>query len=420
MSLQSSKGSAAPDDDMQRLLRVHKSIDALVDLIPAKYYIPPSTSRKDPTDSVATSDADPGALGNKKNKDNSSRTSGGSGGKILATHNAKKQAAPKQAIKEATKKAKKWKLDPSSDAHLLTSAAVASEAEKSVSNGASTVQPANSIEELRDRLRQKIAMARLKRGLEVKDTAQDGSQGESPSAASSHSFRNGTAGNAPIPRSRQEILEKRMKKRKELKEQIQKRKSGDSSALSSKKNAAKDIAAELKKAALSGEGSLDFSRISFSSKSTSKDAVTLTNGAFKNTRLAKKHDPKTLLTKLEHEKQKLAELAVKNPEKHAAVVEASKWEKATAMAHGEVVRDNVSLVKKSVKKLEKRKAKSQSEWKKRNDAVSHSKAERDKKRAENLRARAEGKKKKGPLHGVKKGAGAKMKRAGFEGRAPRR
>ncbi|KAJ3078208.1 hypothetical protein HK100_010789, partial [Physocladia obscura] len=144
-------------------------------------------------------------------------------------------------------------------------------------------------------------------------------------------------------------------------------------------------------------------------KPNAKTSTTASSGTYKNTRLAKKYDPKSLLAKLENEKVKLADLASKNPTKHAAVLENARWEKATAMAHGAVIRDDMALVKKTVKKLEKRKVKSHNEWKKRTDGVAKSIMDRDKIRAENLKARSEGKK-KNVSHGVKKGSGVTKKK----------
>ncbi|KAJ3022232.1 UNVERIFIED_CONTAM: hypothetical protein HDU68_009242 [Siphonaria sp. JEL0065] len=376
------------------LEKVQLSIDALVDLIPVKAYVVS-------TQSADTDDFEGGSSRDKKH---------------LATHNAKKQMAPKQAIKEATKKARKWKLDPESDAQTSTSAVLQASAV-----AASTATPiqaitssASSISELRDKVKEKIADMKRLRGMAVEENKLKQQE------------KTADGKKLPTPKSRQEILEKRLKRKQDRKEEVAKKKKGES-IVSGQNAASKDVAARLGKAAL-GEDTMDFSRLNFGeaknhgkrgsnpSTSTKQIIATAQGTTNKQHRLNKKHhDPKSLLSKLENDAKKLTEMATKNPEKHAAIVEKSKWDKAAAMAGGEVVRDDVKLVKKTVKRLEKKKVKSHNEWKSRKDGVAKGIADRDKKREANLKARSDGKKmgvKKGS--GVKKG-GASKKRAGFEG-----
>ncbi|KAI8616084.1 surfeit locus protein 6-domain-containing protein [Chytriomyces sp. MP71] len=378
----------------ERLLSLQKSIDALVDLIPAKVY-------------VATADE-----------------AFGSGLDKFSTHNSKKQSAPKQAIKEATKKARKWKLDPSSEAQTSTSEIVKQQPsdQTSVSSGLSAAvagtTTASSIADLRNRVKEKIDDMRRKRGIAVaanksKQAEKHGKTGAEGNQDESHTLESKKS--APAPRSRQEILERRLKKRNERQEKLKKKRQGEGVMGGSKK----DVAASLGKSAV-GQDALNFSRLNFTGKATSKETVTV-NGAAPTSRLNKKHsDPKSLLAKLQNQNTKLEELATTNPTKHAAIVEKQKWEKAAAMAGGEVVRDDVKLVKKTVKKLEKRKDKSKGEWKDRIESVAKTMMDKQKKRNENLKARSDGKKKNGGL-GVKKGGvkkgkgGSSKKRAGFEG-----
>ncbi|KAJ3084664.1 hypothetical protein BCR33DRAFT_712014 [Rhizoclosmatium globosum] len=381
----------------ERLELLQASIDALVDLIPVKAYV------------VSNTLADDEVLPSSKDK------------KYLATHNAKKQIAPKQAIKEATKRARKWKLDPESDAQTSTSTHLQKQQPTTAQDPSTTplVAPqttsASSIADLRDKVKERITEMKRMRGMAVEENK----------AAQLKAASEGKK--LPTPRSRQEILEKRLKKRKERKEEVLKKKKGE--GVMGAGAAAKDVAARLGKAAL-GEDTMDFSRLNFGGKvsgtgKAGSATVTTTNAAGltnKQHRLNKKHhDPKSLLSKLENDAKKLKEMASVNPEKHAAIVEKSKWEKAAAMAGGEVVRDDIKLVKKTVKRLEKKKVKSHNEWKSRKDGVAKGIADRDKKREANLKQRSENKKmgvKKGSgvkKGGSKSGGGGGKKRAGFEG-----
>ncbi|TPX74412.1 hypothetical protein CcCBS67573_g04327 [Chytriomyces confervae] len=385
-----------PDAAHARLLKIQQSIDALVDLIPAKVYLAADESF-------------------------------GAGLDKFSTHNAKKQSAPKQAVKDASKKARKWKLDPSSEAQTSTSDAVKQQVPSALltkmtaasTNGTSV---ATSIADLRVRVKEKIADLRMKRGLAVetnkaKQLEKHGKKGDADS--DDDESASASTKPSPAPRSRQEILEKRLKKRKERQEKLKKKKQGEGIMGGSKK----DIAAGLGKAAV-GEETLEFSRLNFTAKASAKSAVTVSGANPSTTLSGKKSDAKSLLTKLTNQTAKLESLATTNPTKHAAIVETAKWEKAAAMASGEVVKDDIKLVKKTVKKLEKRKDKSKGEWRDRIEGVAKTMMDKQKKRVENLKARSDGKKKNGGL-GVKKGAGVKKgksggggggkKRAGFEG-----
>ena len=92
--------------------------------------------------------------------------------------------------------------------------------------------------------------------------------------------------------------------------------------------------------------------------------------------------------------------------------------KGKKRAHGEKVRDDTSLLKKTLKRREKAKKKSESEWKERKDGVAKGQAMKQKRREENLKKRSEEKGGKGKKKGGAKGGAkpkAKMSRPGFEG-----
>ncbi|KAI9680786.1 MAG: hypothetical protein M1817_004226 [Caeruleum heppii] len=89
------------------------------------------------------------------------------------------------------------------------------------------------------------------------------------------------------------------------------------------------------------------------------------------------------------------------------------WLNARKRAQGESIRDDTNLLKKTLKRKEKAKKKSEGEWKERIEGVQKSKDMRQKKREGNLKKRREEK----GVHGKKKKGVAKKikKRPGFEG-----
>lgn len=96
------------------------------------------------------------------------------------------------------------------------------------------------------------------------------------------------------------------------------------------------------------------------------------------------------------------------------------WLNAKKRAHGERIRDDTSLLKKTLKRKEKQKKKSEKEWNERLEGVRRAGEAKQRKREDNLAKRREEKGKKGGK-GLKKG---KKKRPGFEGsirtKAPRK
>ncbi|CAI5758033.1 unnamed protein product [Candida verbasci] len=135
-------------------------------------------------------------------------------------------------------------------------------------------------------------------------------------------------------------------------------------------------------------------------------------------------DIKAHLQKLEKKKQKLSNLS---PSEKAKQLEKDKWQRVMAQAEGIKLKDDEKLLKKSLKRKEKQKLKSEIEWKERKQFVKDSVAARAKKREENLKARKESKglSKKAKKHqpklkkftGLINNKNGKKKRAGFEGSA---
>ncbi|MCJ1477126.1 surfeit locus protein [Lambiella insularis] len=126
-------------------------------------------------------------------------------------------------------------------------------------------------------------------------------------------------------------------------------------------------------------------------------------------------DPQTALQAANNRTQRISAL---DPTKRADIEEKDTWLNAKKRAHGEKIRDDSSLLKKTLKRKEKAKQKSGKEWGARIEGVEKGKAMRQKKREENLQKRKDekgvkGKKAKVKAKGAKKGK-AKA-RPGFEG-----
>ena len=156
-------------------------------------------------------------------------------------------------------------------------------------------------------------------------------------------------------------------------------------------------------------GNFSFGRVAFGDGSQlSHDlSYVLSNGKRKGP-----SDPKTALLKVQAQKQRMEEL---DPEKRKDIAEKEAWLKARRRVEGEKIRDDEATLKKTIKRKEVAKKKSEKAWKDRQKGVDYAQKERQKKREENLKKRREEKMSKG---GKKKGGagGAKKKgRPGFEG-----
>ena len=120
-------------------------------------------------------------------------------------------------------------------------------------------------------------------------------------------------------------------------------------------------------------------------------------------------DPATALQAAEKRQARLASL---DEGKRTNIEEKDAWLNASKHAHGERVRDDTSLLKKTLKRKEKQKEKSKKEWTERLDGIKKAQGMKQKRREENLQKRKDekgGKGKKG------KGKPKQKPRPGFEG-----
>ncbi|EMD36966.1 hypothetical protein CERSUDRAFT_123970 [Gelatoporia subvermispora B] len=389
---------------LQSALEQHnETFETLLKLIPAKYYLV-----QDETEEQAAS---------KYQK------------------HVKKQNTPKQALKEASKKAKREKLDPANNKTILDiqkeslhqdelsgkagkkskgkgkaaesdsdddamdvdepvdlqgSDDEESDGEDAADDAAMVPMPASGgIQALREKLHAR--MAALRRGRPVGD---------------------GEAG------SKDELLEERRRqraamrerRRKETKEKIRREEEmkgkkgkdkGRDKGPSTKTQLLVDETSS--KSGPSHNPRSNYTHVAFS-------AVVGTPGSSKKAeRLKTSSNPSQALDQLAARKEKLASMP---EEKRKAIAEKEKWEKAEARMEGVKVHDDESRLKKAVKRKEKEKQKSKKTWDERKEQVTANMAAKQKKRTDNIAMRNERRKDK------RKGVKTKEKaRPGFEGKS---
>lgn len=120
-------------------------------------------------------------------------------------------------------------------------------------------------------------------------------------------------------------------------------------------------------------------------------------------------DPATALQAAEKRQAHLASL---DDSKRADIEEKDMWLNARKHAHGERVRDDTSLLKKTLKRKEKQKDKSKKEWAERLEGIKKAQGMKQKRREDNLQKRKDEKGGKGKKS---KGKPKQKPRPGFEG-----
>ncbi|XP_020100608.1 ribosomal RNA-processing protein 14-C [Ananas comosus] len=113
----------------------------------------------------------------------------------------------------------------------------------------------------------------------------------------------------------------------------------------------------------------------------------------------------------ELERARRLEAAKKDPEKGEKFAMKHSWKAAASRAAGEKVHDDPKLLKESIKREERSRKKHAEKWKERMETVEKARAEKQKTRADNIRGRAEQKR----MRRIEKRE-KKLMRPGFEGR----
>jgi len=257
-----------------------------------------------------------------------------------------------------------------------------------VQNVAQTpAQGPKSITELRAKLEERLSKLRGRRGNNAEANA-----------------------GAAKPTSRQAILEARLKRRKDKKASQklakEKRANGGSEGLLVKETDDTFSNGKPSASSINDKGEVRFSKFEFAGLQKKKRGPTDAQGQLKM---------------VEAHKEKLAALQVADPEKASALKEKDTWKKALQLAQGEKVKDDVKLLKKTIKREETFKKKSSKEWGERKSTVTKGKDQKQKRREDNLKARLDQAKNKGKKEktGDKKKGGAKGGAKGGKGGKPK-
>jgi hypothetical protein len=220
-------------------------------------------------------------------------------------------------------------------------------------------------------------------------------------------------------RNRQELMEARRKKeeqrRAHKKELRLKAKAEEDARREAALASARDSPASslMSPAIHSPEHNFSFGRVAFSDGQQLADDLSALRDA------PKKRGPQDAATALAANEKKRQRIAGFDDKKRADIEDKDLWLHAKKRAHGEKVRDDTSLLKKTLKRKEKQKKKSEKEWGERKEGIAKSQAMKQKKREENLKKRRDEKGSKGKGKGKGKSVGSKKpkvkSRPGFEG-----
>ncbi|KAG0696788.1 surfeit locus protein 6-domain-containing protein [Suillus ampliporus] len=380
------------------------TFEALLNLIPAKYYL-----AKD------DHDADD-AVPSKYQK------------------HSKNQKAPKQAAKEASKKARRDKLDPANQKSVIdlqneaaldlerTNSKVKEKRKAAVL--ASDSDDADDDDDMQVDdvdLSDTVATAALDSGQPIVPMAKP----ESVAALRDKlhlrmaALRRGGQGGGE-PGDKDELLEERRRQRAALREKRRKEtrerrkaetegKKGSKKDIITKGLAIKnqllvpDLPATSKGPAASRHTDGPLTNVSFSAVagSSSKKAALLKTSS----------NPNQALSQLAARKEKLDSMP---EDKRKAIEDKSRWAKAEARLEGVKVKDDEARLKKAVKRKEKEKTKSKKSWDERKEHVTASMAAKQKKRSDNIAMRNERRSDKRKSSSSK---GKTKARPGFEGKA---
>jgi len=109
------------------------------------------------------------------------------------------------------------------------------------------------------------------------------------------------------------------------------------------------------------------------------------------------------LKKVESEQNELIRLQEENPEEGKELLRSKHWKTALAKAKGEKIRDNVQLLRKTIKKQTKIRQQSAKKWQQKKSETEKRVNERQEKRKTNLQKRKDDKKAKIKKRLIKKG-----------------
>ncbi|PPQ79031.1 hypothetical protein CVT25_002340 [Psilocybe cyanescens] len=345
---------------------------------------------------------------------------------------SKKQKAPKQAIKEASKKAKREKLDPANHKSIVDIQTENYLKQRETAKGKRKASSPDSDSEDEDEdvlMNVDIDMEDLDDG-EESGAEEDYAEIQSLPPAESievlreklHNkmalLRRGGKARAPLwgePSDKETLLDERRrqrsamreKRRKETREKIRREEEMKGRKKDKNKTDTRDKGNITKTQLLVPDASQNHKLQGPQASMTTVAYSALTGSSKKGQQFKTTADPQQALQQLAARKEKIAALP---EEKRKAIEEKEKWAKAEARLEGVKVHDDEARLKKAAKRKEKEKSKTKKTWEEKKEHVANSIAARQKKRNDNIAMRNERKKDK------QKG-GSKKARPGFEGKS---
>ena len=265
----------------------------------------------------------------------------------------RKQKQPKQVVKEASKKAKKAWLDPSIRKSLQARKEESGPPQEDIGEG-STLPNGVDVEEAETvALQSQESKDReMKRGIKVALGASEGSEEGSASEPeikggfSVEDVRSGDFSELQV-RLKARIADFRRKRKAPESACREVRKKRKKEARGEKKEKKKEIKKRVKQVETIKQAVI-FSKIDVSAPSRDWKPPT-----------SKKKDYRKLLAEVETKRKRLEETGESRREE---VQEKLNWQKAVDMARGSKVKDDPKLLKKTVKRLEKKKKASRKKW----------------------------------------------------------
>ena len=333
------------EKNLEDLLRAHSShFTSMAELIPAKFYV-----SKDP------------------------ESAGGEDRVAAAESKYWVNKRQKKTPKEVIKKAKKLKLDPEARKSVAELQAEADCLEEDVGdkekppNGFSVDRVQSlSLGNLQSRLKEKIESLRRSRKAPPEGKEDGGGGGD----------------------MKEKVVVKRKKKKEKLKreKELKKRKlvsggGGGDGAVKGSAGKGEERETEVKKR-------VTFSKFDFSLPVQAEDQERAVEGKTKN-KSGGKRDYKKLLAKAEATQKKLDEIKRNDERRGRELEKRLQWQKALDMARGVKLRDDPRLLKKSLKRVEKKKQKSKKEWEARKESEREALEKRQEKRKRNIQARVD-------------------------------
>ena len=311
------------DDELNSSLRSHSAFFAsMIKLIPERYYHVPDETEEEEDDRW---------------------------GKFFRN---KRNRAPKQAIKETHKRAKRMKFDVppvetcnesegKGEQSISTRSQDLTECDQGAASSSQfSVERVNSssLSELRERLRSKILEFQSKRNMQAKKATEAGL------------------------------------KKDDGKHRQKKTKKCPADAIVSQ-----STSKEADRPSIKDNGHLVFSKFDFSTPIADRK---------------RKKDYKKLLAKAEARQKKIDEMTELDLRKGQELQEHLKWQQATNRAEGKKMKDDVTLLNRTLKRLGKRKTKSRKDWEQRKSAQERQIAKHQEIRQQHIQERIEQKKAK--------------------------